>query len=520
MSTEASLLPSLAAAKMITTHKKKPKVDPETEAISTLCKTLNATVMKLIYSNAALMAEQTMAPDGTQSGLTLALAASKREELSAKICETLAMAVEKVVRCNDVAMRSHIVRDLRARFEPKPEKPKPEMVDESTQCVIRKPKVSLLAAAAAAHVAQESPPVRMAAPAGPSDDDILKALRGEGGPAAEAAAEPPPNALADQAMKNIGLSSAKDIVGFARALTESDAKNNNNSNSAANVKRPVSAAAGLENSGGGNAKLPGIYERQMMWQAKAAERKERLLLEKENKEREAEKPVRSKASAKWAHVESVMKRERLQEEAGWKQEMQDQMQAERDRRDRAELKAKEEREAKEKLAVERDAAEAKRKEAVERMDKYHERMRHAETSLAKEKQANAQMAQAHAEEIEIRDAFGERGLESWPMFPGRRVHRVLESDEFDGRVSQEFRTKDSESGERGVTLLMGRLASGKVAECQAVLFDTKYLSDLQAARWFAEHKPRFERVKERIESEKQRRATSAGSRRQSITDLT
>ena len=33
------------------------------------------------------------------------------------------------------------------------------------------------------------------------------------------------------------------------------------------------------------------------------------------------------------------------------------------------------------------------------------------------------------------DAFGERGLESWPMFPGRRVHRVLESDEFDGRVS-------------------------------------------------------------------------------------
>ena len=73
MSTEASLLPSLAAAKMITTHKKKPKVDPETEAISTLCKTLNATVMKLIYSNAALMAEQTMAPDGTQSGLTLAL---------------------------------------------------------------------------------------------------------------------------------------------------------------------------------------------------------------------------------------------------------------------------------------------------------------------------------------------------------------------------------------------------------------------------------------------------------------
>ena len=76
------------------------------------------------------------------------------------------------------------------------------------------------------------------------------------------------------------------------------------------------------------------------------------------------------------------------------------------------------------------------------------------------------------------------------MFPGRKVHRVLDSDEFDGRVSQEFRVKDSESGERGVTLLMGRVAHSSASECQAVLFDTKYHSDIEAARWFARARPK------------------------------
>ena len=77
------------------------------------------------------------------------------------------------------------------------------------------------------------------------------------------------------------------------------------------------------------------------------------------------------------------------------------------------------------------------------------------------------------------------------MFPGRRVFRVLEADEFDGRVSQEFRVKDAESGERGVSLLMGRLASGTMSECQAVLFDTKLLSELEAARWYQRNAHRF-----------------------------
>merc|ERR1719454_900354 len=119
------------------------------------------------------------------------------------------------------------------------------------------------------------------------------------------------------------------------------------------------------------------------------------------------------------------------------------------------------------------------------MNKYQERARAAESKYAEAKALQEQLQRSHAETLEIRDAFGEKGLETWPMFPGRKVHRVLGSDEFDGRVSQEFRVKDSESGERGVSLLMGRLASGKHSEAQAVLFDTKYLNDLDAARWYA-----------------------------------
>ena len=103
------------------------------------------------------------------------------------------------------------------------------------------------------------------------------------------------------------------------------------------------------------------------------------------------------------------------------------------------------------------------------------------------------------------------------MFPGRKLFRVLDSEEFDGRVSQEFRVKDAESGERGVTLLMGRLANGlsNGPEAQAVLFETKYMSDLDAARWWANNRARFDRVRERIHRETQQRARSAaGSRRE------
>ena len=105
------------------------------------------------------------------------------------------------------------------------------------------------------------------------------------------------------------------------------------------------------------------------------------------------------------------------------------------------------------------------------------------------------------------------------MFPGRKVFRVLESEHFDGRISAEFRVKDAESGERGVTLLMGRLAHSKAQEAQAVLFDTKWMNDLQAARWWRENAHRFEQVKERLKREKQRAQSAQPGTRSSRMPL-
>ena len=85
-----------------------------------------------------------------------------------------------------------------------------------------------------------------------------------------------------------------------------------------------------------------------------------------------------------------------------------------------------------------------------------------------------------AEMLEVKELLDGRKLESWPMVPGKRVLRISPAEEFDGRVSQEYRVRD-EGGERGVSILMGRSSATKQPAAQCILFDPKYLSDLQAA---------------------------------------
>ena len=64
------------------------------------------------------------------------------------------------------------------------------------------------------------------------------------------------------------------------------------------------------------------------------------------------------------------------------------------------------------------------------------------------------------------------------MVPGKRVLPVRPHEAFDGRISQEFRTKDPEGGERGVSLLMGRDASTMATEVQCIVFDPKCCKQL------------------------------------------
>ena len=255
----------------------------------------------------------------------------------------------------------------------------------------------------------------------------------------------------------------------------------------------------------------------MQWAARAAARMEQMRADKENKEREAEQPVRTKASLRWGHVESVMRKQRLESEESWRSDLKERMQSEIDRREQMEQRVREERAEKEKAMLEKERADEMRMQANLRAEAASRRAAEAESKLLEAKATADEQAKAHAHELEIRDAFGERGLEEWPMFPGRKVFRVLESEHFDGRISAEFRVKDAESGERGVTLLMGRLAHSKAQEAQAVLFDTKWMNDLQAARWWQSNGYRFEKAKERALAATQRAASAGASRTRAVS---
>ena len=504
----------------------KPKESDESQAVNTLVKTLNATVMKLLYSYAALNADQAEAKSSASTSIATALAASKRDELCTKIAEALAGSVEKVIKCKDVTLRTMALKDLRARFVV-PEKPKPEMMDQGVQAAPRKPKISVAAAANIA-MANDSPsqvafnssfkkptPSKLGGEEKKqpqpspqmSDDDILKQL-------------------ADGTSTAAASPSARSPSGFGKELATSSAGAANASSSNASSSKDAATGGAADGEGrksrpgsGGTSGtvLPGIYERQMKWAAKAAERREQARVEKENKEREAEKGPDAKKGGRWAHVESVMRKQRVAAEEGWKAELHAEMQEEREMRYDAERRAREQ--AKEREQLERDKAKAEemRKEAQAKMDAMQRKMQKAQAELALAKRAQEELSAKHAEELEVRDAFGDHGLEVWPMFPGRKVFRVLDGDEFDGRVSQEFRVKDPGSGERGVTLLMGRTAHSGVSEAQAILFDTERISDLQAARWWREHGARFEQVKERLQREKQRAQSAQPSSRAALS---
>jgi hypothetical protein len=126
-----------------------------------------------------------------------------------------------------------------------------------------------------------------------------------------------------------------------------------------------------------------------------------------------------------------------------------------------------------------EAAQAARKQARRAEAKYQELLNDVESDK-----------KARADVKEIADALNGREFESWPMLPGKKVLRVKEAEEFDGRISAEFRCKDDESGDRGVSLLMGRVYSTRAVEPQCVLFDETIFSDLEAARWWAKNSHR------------------------------
>lgn len=127
------------------------------------------------------------------------------------------------------------------------------------------------------------------------------------------------------------------------------------------------------------------------------------------------------AAGRWSHVQSVMKMQRVTET--------DALVA---KADEARLKAEAaEVAAKEKAAFEaaerarmqeqKEAADLMRKKAEQEMRQADERAREAERMYEESQRQAERQAARHAEELEIRDAFGDCGLEVWPMFANKKV---------------------------------------------------------------------------------------------------
>jgi len=238
--------------------------------------------------------------------------------------------------------------------------------------------------------------------------------------------------------------------------------------------------------------LPGIYERHKVWEQRKLDRLHELRLEKEEQESaQATKKAVLPISSRWKQVESVLRRERRADEDTKVGIAQRQAEEERAARKTAEAAAREA-EAAQRQAEERAAASQvaqRQAEAVAREARVH--MMAAQRMYEEEKQRADQAVASRADAEEVAEAFGREGLAVWPTFPGKKVWR-LDTYVFDGRVSAEYRVKDAGSNERGVSLLMGRVAGTQSTQAQCVLFDSKLLSDVECARWWEANRYRFE----------------------------
>ena len=307
--------------------------DEQTALVKQLCKTYTHSVSKLVYAFAALQ-EQTA--DDSHDTVSAALAKSSRADAIEAISTALAGGVAKVIRCEDLSLRTGVLRDLRARFVP----PEPSAgVDCGVQTWSER-----------ASPRPKRKPKKVA----------------EDPPAADAAAKAAAAVVAP-APAAVGVAAA--AAGFARAAARP----------ASAVAMSTAAADGDDASSRPASALPKVsafHQRQMMWQSKKLIKIAEKKVDKENKEREVTlPPMRKKMLGQYAHVESVLKRERVKEEDT--------------RVNAAERRADEEAEA-------RMAAERVAKEAVKEKQRIQEVCDLAETLRMTAERARVGGALAHA----------------------------------------------------------------------------------------------------------------------------
>lgn len=320
---------------------------------------------------------------------------------------------------------------------------------------------------------------------------VVRDLRARFG-AAEQSAKPVTN---EQGTQVGGMRSMRSGASSFEASEQMDGGGSKEAGNTDSAVSTAAAASGDENSTT-NLKAPhtvAIYDRLKAWEARKQKRVEEERKKREESAREEvaqrKEARRSSVAGQYGHVESVMKLERQREE--------DQKLATAEKAIEHEVQARtqvEQRLSREE--DERSRVEAALREREEELRAAEVQLNSARAQIADADRRYAKLqaeAAAKDDTLEIAECLDGKKFETWPMAPGKRVLRVNPSEEFDGRVSSEYRVKDVEGGERGVSLFMGRSSVTRQPTVQCILFEPKYLSDLEAARWWAANRYRFER---------------------------
>ena len=372
--------------------------DEQTALVKQLCKTYTHSVSKLVYAFAALQ-EQTA--DDSHDTVSAALAKSSRADAIEAISTALAGGVAKVIRCEDLSLRTGVLRDLRARFVP----PEPSAgVDCGVQTWSER-----------ASPRPKRKPKKVA----------------EDPPAADAAAKAAAAVVAP-APAAVGVAAA--AAGFARAAARP----------ASAVAISSAAADGDDASSRPASALPKVsafHQRQMMWQSKKLIKIAEKKVDKENKEREVTlPPMRKKMLGQYAHVESVLKRERVKEEDTRVNAAERRADEEAEARMAAERVAKEAVKEKQRIQEMCDLAETLRMTAEARASEARSRMLAAESKCAARNSArNSAQFSAH-----FSDAHGTPSSGTRTCSRRRRVWRS--STRRSSRSATPSATRSSRSG--------------------------------------------------------------------------
>lgn len=229
-----------------------------------------------------------------------------------------------------------------------------------------------------------------------------------------------------------------------------------------------------------------IFERGVLWEKK---RVEKLTEIRQQKIAAEIAPPPQRKPSKWDHVQSVMRRARLEEEElKRKADVEAERIAAEEARARAELVARA-------AAEQQLIADAQRDdllvEASFKRAKAEAARRKAEADrIAREAREQAER-EAEAKRRLVQEAFGSKGLERRPSMPNKMVWRVNSPSGLTSNVAHEYRVKDKLTNTKGVSFIMGQTVDSQDDVVQCVLFDQEVFDDHKAASWWASNEHRF-----------------------------